>query len=340
MGVDTASIDTGNPTGREHLVKTDTPKGQGTGTFYCPMHCEGDKTYDSPGDCPVCGMDLVEEQNLAVTSATQYTCPMHPEIVKGEAGSCPICGMDLVPMQADLSAEEKTYKNLMKKLRIAVAFTLPIFLIAMSEMIPGNPLYGLMDQKYWNWIQFALSIPVVFYATWMFFQRAYRSIRTWNLNMFTLIGIGAGVAWLFSVFGLLFPEFFPPQFKMESGNVHVYFEAATVILTLVLLGQVLEARAHGKTNSAVRELLKLAPNTAMRLRDGELEEIGIDQIQKGDILRVKPGDKIPVDGQITEGGSAVDESMITGEPIPVDKTIGDTRIRGNDQWEPVFPDEG
>ena len=320
----------------EHQEKTDTHKGQGTGTFYCPMHCEGDKTYDSPGDCPVCGMDLVEEQNLAVTPATQYTCPMHPEIVKGEAGSCPICGMDLVPMQVDLSAEEKTYKNLMKKLRIAVAFTLPIFLIAMSEMIPGNPLYGLMDQKYWNWIQFALSIPVVFYATWMFFQRAYRSIRTWNLNMFTLIGIGAGVAWLFSVFGLLFPEFFPPQFKMDSGNVHVYFEAATVILTLVLLGQVLEARAHGKTNSAVRELLKLAPNTAMRLRDGELKEIGIDLIQKGDILRVKPGDKIPVDGQITEGGSAVDESMITGEPIPVDKTIGDTvsggTINGNQSF--------
>ena len=284
---------------QDHLVKTHTPKGQGTGTYYCPMHCEGDKTYDSPGDCPVCGMDLV-------------------------------------PMQVDLSAEEKTYKNLIKKLRISVAFTLPIFLIAMSEMIPGNPLYGLMDQKYWNWIQFALSIPVVFYATWMFFQRAYRSIRTWNLNMFTLIGIGAGVAWLFSIFGLLFPEFFPPQFKMESGNVHVYFEAATVILTLVLLGQVLEARAHGKTNSAVRELLKLAPNTAMRLRDGELEEIGIDLIQKGDILRVKPGDKIPVDGQITEGGSAVDESMITGEPIPVDKTKGDTvsggTINGNQSF--------
>ncbi|MGA9240174.1 heavy metal-binding domain-containing protein, partial [Robiginitalea sp.] len=146
----------------EHLVKTDTPKGLGTGTFYCPMHCEGDKTYDAPGDCPVCGMDLVEEQNLSATSASQYTCPMHAEIVKEEAGSCPICGMNLVPMQAEMSAEEKTYKNLIKKLRIAVAFTLPIFLIAMSEMIPGNPLYGLMDQKYWNWIQFALSIPVVF----------------------------------------------------------------------------------------------------------------------------------------------------------------------------------
>ncbi len=321
---------------KQNTRKADTSKVQGTGTFYCPMHCEGDKTYDQPGDCPVCGMDLVEEQNLSALTATQFTCPMHPEIVRDEAGSCPICGMDLVPMDADLSAEEKTYQNLIKKFRIAVAFTLPIFLIAMSEMIPGNPLYGLMEQKYWNWVQFALSIPVVFYATWMFFERAYRSVKTWNLNMFTLIGIGAGVAWLYSVFGLFFPDFFPPQFKTESGSVHVYFEAATVILTLVLLGQVLEARAHSKTNTAVKELLKLAPNKALRLRDGEEEEIGIDQIQTGDILRVKPGDKIPVDGQVTEGNSVVDESMITGEPIPVDKTIGDLvsggTINGNQSF--------
>ena len=190
-------------------------KGQGTGTFYCPMHCEGQKTYDKSGDCPVCGMDLV-------------------------------------PMQPDLSAEEKTYKKLLKKLWIATAFTLPIFLIAMSEMINNNPLYDITEQKYWNWIQFALSIPVVFYATWMFFERAYKSIKTWNLNMFTLIGIGAGVSWIFSVIGMSFPDMFPEQFKTESGAVHVYFEAATVILTLVLLGQLLEARAHSKTNSAVK----------------------------------------------------------------------------------------
>ena len=217
---------------------------KGTGTFYCPMHCEGDKIYNKPGDCPVCGMDLVEEQNLSATSKEQWTCPMHPEIVKEEAGSCPICGMDLVPMEADSSAEEKTYKKLLKKFWIATAFTLPIFLMAMSEMLNNNPLYDIMEQKYWNWIQFALSIPVVFYATWMFFERAYKSIKTWNLNMFTLIGIGAGVAWSFSVFGMFFPDVFPSQFKTESGAVHVYFEAATVILTLVLLGQLLEARAH------------------------------------------------------------------------------------------------
>lgn len=316
--------------------KKNKPKGQGTGTFYCPMHCEGDKTYDKPGDCPVCGMDLVEEQNLSMSSATQYTCPMHPEIVKDEAGSCPICGMDLVPMDADVSAEEKTYRKLLKKFWVAVAFTLPIFLIAMSEMLTNNPLYDILELKYWNWIQFVLSIPVVFYATWMFFERAYRSIATWNLNMFTLIGIGAGVAWLFSVFGMLVPDFFPDQFKTEAGTVHVYFEAATVILTLVLLGQLLEARAHSKTNSAVKELLKLAPNKAIKIVDGEEKEVSIDDIELGDILRVKPGDKIPVDGVLTEGETSIDESMITGEPIPVNKAVEDKvssgTINGNQSF--------
>ncbi|MFC0604928.1 heavy metal translocating P-type ATPase [Winogradskyella pulchriflava] len=316
--------------------KENQPKAKGTGTFYCPMHCEGDKTYDKAGDCPVCGMDLVEEQNLSSATIEQWTCPMHPEIVKDEAGSCPICGMDLVPMQPDVSAEEKTYKKLLKKFWISTAFTLPIFLMAMSEMLNNNPLYDIMEQKYWNWIQFALSIPVVFYATWMFFERAYRSIKTWNLNMFTLIGIGAGVAWLFSVFGMLFPDVFPAQFKTESGAVHVYFEAATVILTLVLLGQLLEARAHSKTNSAVKELLKLAPNKAIKIIDGEEVEVSIDKIELNDILKVKPGDKIPVDGVITEGETTIDESMITGEPIPVNKSQDDKvssgTINGNQSF--------
>lgn len=312
------------------------PKGIGTGTFYCPMHCEGDKTYNKPGDCPVCGMDLVEEQNLSAISKAQWTCPMHPEIVKDEAGACPICGMDLVPLQPDLSAEEKTYKKLVKKFWIASVFTLPIFLIAMSEMLNNNPLYNIMEQKYWNWVQFVLSIPVVFYATWMFFERAYKSIKTWNLNMFTLIGVGAGVAWLFSVFGMVFPEIFPNQFKTQSGAVHVYFEAATVILTLVLLGQLLEARAHSKTNSAVKELLKLAPNKAQKIVDGKEIEVSIDEIKLNDILKVKPGDKIPVDGVITEGNTSIDESMITGEPIPVNKTKDDKvssgTINGNQSF--------
>ncbi len=308
----------------------------GNGTFYCPMRCEGDKTYNKPGDCPVCGMDLVEEQNTAASSKQQWTCPMHPEVVEDGPGSCPICGMDLVPMKPEASAEEKIYKKLLNKFWIAVAFTLPIFLIAMSEMIPENPLYKLMVPRYWNWVQFGLSIPVVFYATWMFFERAYRSIKTWNLNMFTLIGIGAGVAFVFSVLGLLFPGFFPDQFKTESGAVHVYFEAATVILTLVLLGQLLEARAHSKTNNAVKELLKLAPNKAIKVVDGEEVEVNIDDIEKDDILRVKPGEKIPVDGIITEGETSVDESMITGEPIPVEKGVDDKvssgTINGNQSF--------
>ncbi len=326
----------GEPHHHTNKKKKVKPKGKGTGTFYCPMHCEGDRTYDQPGDCPVCGMDLVEEQSLSVSFSQQWTCPMHPEVIREAPGPCPICGMDLVPMQPDLSAEEKTYRKLLKKFWIAVAFTLPIFLIAMSEMITNNPLYDIMEQKYWNWIQFALSIPVVFYATWMFFERAYKSIITWNLNMFTLIGIGAGVAWLFSVFGMLFPDIFPSEFKTESGAVHVYFEAATVILTLVLLGQLLEARAHSKTNSAVKELLKLAPNKAIKIVDGEEVEVRIDKIELGDILKVKPGDKIPVDGVLTEGNTTVDESMITGEPIPVNRSVGDKvssgTINGNQSF--------
>lgn len=321
---------------RHHHPKKQKSNGSGTGTFYCPMHCEGDKTYDRPGDCPVCGMDLVEEVKANIGNNTQYTCPMHPEIIEDEPGSCPICGMDLIPLKADVSAEEKNYKKLLKKFWLALAFTLPIFFIAMSEMVPNNPLYTVLDMKYWNWIQFGLSLPVVFHATWMFFGRAYRSMRTWNLNMFTLIGIGAGVAWLFSVFGMLFPEIFPAQFKTHHGTVHVYFEATTVILTLVLLGQLLEARAHSKTNNAVKELLKLAPNKAIKVVGGKEEVIAIDKIKIGDLLRVKPGDKIPVDGVIHEGESSIDESMITGEPIPVDKKKGDQvssgTINGNQSF--------
>jgi Cu+-exporting ATPase len=304
--------------------KSDTKKENSSsknGIYYCPMHCESDKTYLKPGDCPVCGMDLVQAPSSK--KETKYTCPMHPEIIEDKAGACPICGMDLVPMDADIEEEDKTYSKLLKKLKIAAAFTIPIFLIAMSEMIPNNPLYKLMDLKYWNWVQFALSIPVVFYATWIFFKRAWQSIITWNLNMFTLIGIGSGVAWLFSIVALLFPNIFPDQFKTDAGTVYVYFEAATVILTLVLLGQVLEARAHGQTNSAIKELLKLAPNKAVKIVDGKEIEVSINEINEGDLLRVKPGEKIPVDGSIKEGQAVIDESMISGEPIPVDKKEGD-----------------
>ncbi|MGK0412736.1 MAG: Cu+-exporting ATPase, partial [Polaribacter sp.] len=303
-------------------------KEKGNGTFYCPMHCEGEKTYDKAGDCPVCGMDLVEEKKISTTESEQWTCPMHPEVIKELSGACPICGMDLVPLQGAISTEDKTYKKLLKKFWIAVAFTLPIFLIAMSDMLSNNPLYTILEQKYWNWIQFAISIPVVFFATWMFFKRAWISIKTMNLNMFTLIGIGSGIAWLFSVFAMLFPEVFPSDFKTADGNVFVYFEAATVILTLVLLGQLLEAKAHSQTSGAIKALLKLVPATATLVVHGEDKIIAIDKIEQGNLLRVKPGEKIPVDGSIVEGNSSIDESMITGEPIPVDKTIDDTVSSG------------
>ena len=296
---------------------------QPTGTYYCPMHCEGERTYDRPGDCPVCGMDLVPMVQ-SVPVATRYTCPMHPEVVSDEPGDCPICGMDLVPMEPEPEVETSAYLALRKKFIVALVFTLPIFFIAMSEMIPNNPIFRIMEVQGWNWVQFALSLPVVFYATWMFFERAWNSLRRWKLNMFTLVGIGAGIAWLFSVVALLMPEVFPDQFRTESGTVFVYFEAATVILTLVLLGQLLEAGAHSRTNSAVKALLQLAPNQAVRLRaDGTEETIAIEQIERGNRLRVKPGEKIPVDGILTEGNSTVDESMISGEPVPVDKRTGD-----------------
>lgn len=286
--------------------------------WYCPMMCEGDKTYDAHQDCPVCGMDLVPK---ASTAAVKFTCVDHPEIEEDEPGDCPKCGKTLVVKEEE-SPEEATYKGLKKKLWIAVAFTLPIFILAMQEMLPSQPIYKIMSVKTAYWLQGILSIPVVFYATWMFFERAYRSIKSLNFNMFTLIGIGAGAAWLFSLVGLLMPDIFPDQFK-EAGVVHVYFEAATVILTLVLLGQVLEARAHGRTNSAIKSLLELAPNQATKIVDGEDKLVSINSIQKGDLLRVRPGEKIPVDGTIKEGNSTIDESMLTGEPIPENKSSGD-----------------
>ena len=300
---------------------------KGTGTYYCPMHCEGQKTYDKAGDCPVCGMDLIKEAEVA-GSKPMYTCPMHPEVVQNSPGSCPICGMDLVPMEPNDTEDQKTYKALVKKMKIAVLFTVPIFVIAMVEMMQNNPLLAIMETSSWNWVQFLLSLPVVFYACWIFFVRAWKSIITWNLNMFTLIGIGTGVAFLFSLVGMFFPDIFPSEFKTENGTVLLYFEATTVILTLVLLGQLLEARAHSQTSGAIKELLKLAPTEATLVIDGVDKVISIHDIKKGDLLRVKPGDKIPVDGKITVGESSIDEAMITGEPIPVDKKKDDTVIAG------------
>jgi Cu2+-exporting ATPase len=297
-----------------------------SGKYYCPMFCEGDKVYDSQVGCPVCGMDLVKAPDLNAIKV-QYTCPMHPEIIQNTPGNCSICGMDLVPMKPIEDEENKPYKDLLHKMKIALVFTIPVFIISMMEMLHNNPLLRIMETQKWNWIQFFLSLPVVFYAGWMFFVRAWKSILTWNLNMFTLIGIGTGIAFLFSLAGLLFPEYFPNEFK-HHGSVSLYFEASVVILTLVLLGQLMEAKAHGQTNKAIKELLKLAPTEATLVFEGSDKIISIHDIKKGDLLRVKPGEKIPVDGKITDGESTIDESMISGEPIPVDKNVGDTVIAG------------
>jgi Cu2+-exporting ATPase len=321
-----ASKNDGNKKPDLAIDKTKSLLNNGNGKYYCPMHCEGEKLYDKAGDCPVCGMDLV--QQASISQKTEYTCPMHPEIIRDEPGACPICGMDLVLIAASETEDNKTYKDLIRKMKIAVAFTIPVFAIAMSAMIPNDPLMKIMEHAEWNWVQFVLTLPVVFYACWMFFVRAWKSIITWNLNMFTLVGIGTGVAFLFSVVGMLFPNLFPNEFKSETGTVHLYFEATTVILTLVLLGQLLEAKAHSQTSGAIKELLKLAPTEATLVIDGKDKIISIHDIKKGDLLRLKPGDKIPVDGKITTGEGSIDESMITGEPIPVDKKVGDSVSSG------------
>lgn len=296
------------------------------GKYYCPMQCEGDKVYDKPGNCPVCGMHLVKAPEIV--QQTKYTCPMHPEIIQDKPGSCPICGMNLVPMSPDDSAETKSYLDLRKKMIVASTFTIPVFLISMLEMMHNNPLLNILSIQYWGWVQFILVIPVAFYACWMFFERAWLSVKTWNLNMFTLIGLGTGVAFLFSVLGLFFPDIFPAEFKTSHGTIGLYFEATAVILTLALLGQLLEARAHSQTSGAIKELLKLAPTEATLVNNGVDQSISVHDIEKGNLLRIKPGDKIPVDGKITEGESSIDESMITGEPIPVDKKPGDAVTSG------------
>jgi len=290
--------------------------------FACPMHCEGDKTYDTQGDCPVCGMHLNKVETNKTTTVT-YTCPMHPEIKQQNPGSCPKCGMDLIPEKGEVtSEEEKTYKKMTKKFWIALALSIPVFLIAMSELLSFLHLESIASKNVWGWIQFVLATIVVFYSSWDFFKRGWASIRRWSPNMWTLISIGVGAAYLFSVFALLLPGSFPAQFKDEQGNVHLYFEAAAVILTLVLLGQVLELRAHSKTNSAIKALLNLVPPVARVIRNGEEQEIQLEEVVVDDILRIKPGEKIPVDGSVSNGMAIVDESMITGEPIPVEKSKG------------------
>ncbi len=301
----------------------------GSGKYYCSMRCEGDKTYDQPGDCPVCGMHLIKEVSLESKKPVVYSCPMHPEVKSDEPGSCPKCGMDLVPEKGvEKSEEEIAYKKMANRFWVALALSLPVLIISMSDYVSFLDITKIAPEIVWRWIQFILTIPVVFFSSGEFFVRGWNSIRRWSPNMWTLISLGVGAAFLFSVLGMFFPGFFPSQFKDAQGYVHLYFEAAAFILTLVLLGQVLELRAHSKTNTAIKALLNLVPPVARVIRNGKEEEIPVEEVMAGDILQIRPGEKIPVDGTIFEGSAVVDEGMITGESIPVEKIEGEKVIGG------------
>jgi P-type Cu+ transporter len=258
-------------------------------------------------------------------AGTIYTCPMHPEIRQEGPGSCPICGMALEPEEFSLeTGPDPEYIDMRKRFWVSAVFSLPLFIYAMGDLIPGEPFKTWFDPSVAQWLQFLLATPVILWGAWPFFVRGVQSVKTMNLNMFTLIGLGVAVAYIFSVVATFLPNIFPVAFRGHDGNVAVYYEAAAVITTLVLLGQVLELKARGQTSSALRALLELAPPIAMRVNeDGSEQEVSLDQVELGDRLRVRPGDKIPVDGTIAKGSSTIDQSMITGEPIPVSKTEGD-----------------
>ena len=305
--------------------------------YFCPMECEGEKLYFKQGKCPVCGMYLApieereeirekakntENQKVNLDKIGEFYCPMFCEGDKTypKNTGCPVCGMDLVQIVAEGQEDNSTYIDLRKKFYIALAFTIPVFILAMGGMM-GLPLDKIPHHTQ-LYLQAAFTIPVV-YAGFMFFQRAYVSFKTWNLNMFSLIGLGAGAALVLSCITLFFPNIFP-----NYAHPPIYFESVCMIITLVLLGQLLEAKAHQKTGNAIRKLMNLSPSEAHLWENGEEKTVKIDEIKAGNILRVKPGEKIPVDGVIIEGYSTIDESMITGEPIPVEKSIDNQVISG------------
>jgi Cu+-exporting ATPase len=297
--------------------------------YTCPMDPE--VRQQGPGDCPKCGMALEPTIASLPATKTEYTCPMHPEIVRDAPGNCPKCGMALEPRTV-VWADEKNPElvNMTRRFWVSVAMTIPVLLIAMSDVVPGmSSLMGEVAPQTWQWIEFALATPVVVWGGWPFFARGWRSLVTRNLNMFTLIALGTGVAYAFSVVAVLFPEIFPASFRGPGGEVAVYFEAAAAITTLVLLGQVMELRARSRTGHAIKALLGLAPKTARLIRtDGTEIDLPLDHVTPGDRLRVRPGEKIPVDGVVLDGASSVDESMISGEPIPVEKVEGARVVGG------------
>jgi Cu+-exporting ATPase len=291
--------------------------------YTCPMHPE--IVRDAAGSCPKCGMALEPLAINLPATKTEYTCPMHPEIVRDAPGSCPICGMALEPRTVSGGEEHnEELEDMTRRFKIGLLLTIPLLLLAMSDLIPGQPLQHAVSMRLLKGVQLAFATPVVLWGGWPFFQRGWASIVNYSLNMFTLIAIGTGVAYWYSVIATFFPGIFPASFGGHGDEVGVYFEVSAVIVVLVLLGQVLELRARSQTSSAIKALLGLAPKTARVIRDdGTEKEISLEVIKPGDRLRVRPGEKVPVDGIVLEGTSSVDESMVTGEPMPVEKSKGD-----------------
>ncbi len=294
-------------------------------TYVCPMDPEVHQS--TPGACPKCGMALEPDLSTVAPTRVEYTCPMHPEIVRDQPGTCPICGMALEPRT--VVAEDAPNPELVDMTRrfwVSAALGLPVFVLTMGDMVLGMGLGGRIDMAVTNWIGLIFSTPVVLWGGWPFFVRGWQSIVNRHANMFTLIALGVGAAYIFSIAGTLVPQAFPPGFRVH-GVVETYFDTAVVVVVLVLLGQVLELRARGRTSAALRDLLRLAPNTAHLVRADRDEDVPLASVAKGDVLRVRPGERIPVDGIVLEGRSTVDESMLTGEPIPVEKEPG-ARITG------------
>jgi len=294
-------------------------------TFVCPM-CQGVEQKE-PGSCPKCGMALEPAGIAAAGTKTIYTCPMHPEVEQDHPGVCPKCGMALEPKEVVASEEEDPeLRDMTRRFWLAAALGIPVFILAMGPMV-GIPFSAWLGAGVYRWLQFVLSTPVVLWAGWPFFVRAWLSIVSRHLNMFTLVALGTGAAYFYSAAAVLAPGLFPDAFR-EQGQVAIYFEAAAMITALVLLGQVLELRARRRTSFAIRELLSLAPPTAHVIRDGQQQEVPLDAVKPDDLLRVRPGDKIPVDGEVVQGESHIDQSMITGEPVPVEVHAGDEVIGG------------
>ncbi|MGA2536021.1 MAG: copper-translocating P-type ATPase [Terracidiphilus sp.] len=294
--------------------------------FICPMH--PDVRKPDPGSCPKCGMTLEPETISASAAHTQYICPMHPQIVRDQPGNCPICGMTLESKAATIEEANPELDKMTRRLWVGIGFTLPLFAVMISDLLPSRPVQHLLAGRSLGWMEFAFATPVVLWGGWPFFQRGWTSIISRRLNMFTLISIGSGSAYLYSVVAVLVPQLFPASFRDMSGQLGLYFEAAAVITVLVLLGQVLELKARSQTSGAIKALLGLAPKTARRIaRDGTERDVEIKAIQVGDKLRVRPGEKVPTDGVVVEGSSSVDESMVSGEPVPVEKTV-DAKVTG------------